>query len=201
MKKNIVFFIIVLSFILGCVPKARYIVKDFSYPRRVAVLPMINNTNDLDGPCMVRSLFHAGLKRKRYYTIPIKEIDRLLKNEGITDGGQLKAISYQELKEVLGVDAAFFGTLLEFGDIMLGFYQNRVVKANFKLIELGTGKILWEDEKKISNKKLAFNSKNAWKAFKKQVVEKTVEKTLRFHLRKESQRMINLILSTLPNNL
>jgi len=192
--------LISLLFIYACAPRVKYIIENFFPPRTVAVLPIANETNDLDAPDMVRSMFIDGLSGRGYYAKPIGEIDSLLRKEGITEGGQLNAISTEELLKLLKVDAVFYGTLLEFSDITLGYYQNRVVMANFKLIDLKSGDLLWEDEKKVSHKSLALNSKEAWKAFKRQVAVKTVEKTLNVHLMKESQKMINRILSTLPNN-
>ncbi len=109
----------------------------------VAVLPLYNATNDIDGAVMVRQIFDRKL-RPYYKTVPINDIDRMLRDQaGLTLGGQLTMIDPRKLGEILGVDGLVYGYLLNFEDIKTLFYNVRKVRAAFKLIDTKTGDTVW----------------------------------------------------------
>ncbi len=111
---------------------------------KVAVLPFYNVTNDVDGPEMVRGLFASRLGRRHYSSLPLKEVDRKLSQEfGITLGSQLELTTASELGEVLGVDALFYGYLLDFNHITTGVFNEKKVRAGFKFVDAKSGTVLW----------------------------------------------------------
>lgn len=109
----------------------------------VAVLPLYNVTNDIDGPVLVRRVFDKKLQ-KYYKTKPLNEVDELLRDQmGITLGGQLEMTTAQKLGEVLGVDAVIYGYLLNFDDIKTVAYNVRKVRAGFKMVDTKSGRTIW----------------------------------------------------------
>lgn len=144
----------------------------------VAVLPMVNNTNDLDGPVFVRTAVNEMVPDRYYETISIEQIDQVLKDSmGITLGGQLDftnpgtgAPSPQEIGKLLGVDGLFYGTLVEFKQVITGFYNSKKVKARFKLINAKTGEIMWENEAEESRSEVNLSISGAAEAAIKKVV-------------------------------
>ncbi len=117
---------------------------------RVAVLPVYNFTNDLDGPEMIRRLAVDRLRDRQYSVMEIDETDGLLKEQmGITLGTQLEMTRPVDLNEILNVDALLYTYLLEFDDLTLGVYNSRVVRAGFKLVDAKTGELLWSGGKGV----------------------------------------------------
>lgn len=113
--------------------------------KRVAVLPMTNNTNDVDGPQLVRQKMADALVRRSYAVMEIKEADQLLRDRlGISLGGQLDLTTAQKLGEVLGVEGVLYGTLMDFDETTTGAYNVRKVRAKFKLVNTLTGQTEWE---------------------------------------------------------
>ncbi len=109
----------------------------------VAVLPLYNATNDVDGPALVRRIFNEKIQIY-YKTKPLDEVDRILKDElGITLGNQLGTITPQRLGEVLGVDGVIYGYLLNFDEITTVVYNVRKVRAGFKLVDTKDGSTIW----------------------------------------------------------
>jgi hypothetical protein len=109
----------------------------------VAVLPLYNETNDLDGPIMLRQMFDQKL-RPYYRTAPLETVDEILRDQaGISLGGQLGMIKPQKLGQILGVDGLVYGYLLNFEDVKTVFYNVRKVRAAFKLVDVKTGKTVW----------------------------------------------------------
>lgn len=187
--------VLVLS---GCTIKPKFLASDYVPPRSIALLPMGNQTNDMDGPEVVRNMMFKYLPRRGYYSIPIDRIDEILKKNGITQGGQLYAITPEKLGQELGVDALMYGELLEFGTLNIGFYRRKQVEASFKIVDAGTGKVLWEDVRKVSTKKFALDADAAKRAFAEGLAEKVVGKMLNIHLKAETRECIRRIVSTLP---
>lgn len=184
----------------GCAVKPKYLAGDYAAPQTIAVLPMNNQTNDMDGPEVVRKMMFDFLPQRGYHSIPLERIDTVLRENGITDGGQLRSMSHEKLGTILGVDGLIYGELIEFGDMNIGFYQKKVVKANFKMVEAATGNPLWEDERTASTKEFAFSADAAKKAFAKGLAKKVLGKVLNIHLKAEATKCVRQIVSTLPPN-
>ena len=115
--------LIVFIMLAGCVPPRqvpRYY--DATNPlKRVAALPMRNDTLDVDGPNLVRKKMVAALVSRSYNVEDTKESDQVLRDQmGINLGGQLDMTTAQKLGEVLGVDGVLYGTLMDFDETTTG---------------------------------------------------------------------------------
>lgn len=138
----------VLALFYGCVPPPRPVPThyNFSNPiKRVAILPMKNDTVDVNGPDMVRSKMEAALKERGYNVKPLKESDQILRDQmGINLGGQLDLTTPQKLGEALGVEGVLYGNLMDFDETTTGLYNVKKVRAKFKLVNAMTGSTFWE---------------------------------------------------------
>jgi hypothetical protein len=136
-------------FFAGCVSAPRHrtpLHYDVSNPlKRVAVLPMRNDTNDVDGPNVVRKKMVQALENKAYAVMDVQLSDQILRDRmGITLGGQLDLTTARELGETLGVEGVLYGTLMDFNEITTGAYNVRKVRAQFKLVNTMTGETFWQ---------------------------------------------------------
>ncbi|MBE9529471.1 MAG: DUF799 family lipoprotein [Proteobacteria bacterium] len=112
----------------------------------VAVLPMYNVTNDVEGPQLVRELMAERVEQGYYRTVPLDTLDKeLLEKTGITLGSQLELISPKKLGEILRVDGLLYGYLLDFEDVTTGLVNVKRVRAGFRLVETATGKTIWTE--------------------------------------------------------
>ncbi|MBI5903687.1 MAG: DUF799 family lipoprotein [Deltaproteobacteria bacterium] len=110
----------------------------------VAVLPLYNATNDVDGPKMVRELVDERLRHMHYDVKPINEVDQILRDRmGVTLGAQLELTTPRKLGEELGVDAVLYGYLLNFETVTAGVYNVKKVRAGFRLVDTKTGRTIW----------------------------------------------------------
>src|SRR5574341_64871 len=119
---------------------------DASNPlKRVAVLPLKNDTADVDGADVVRKKMVQALEYRSYAVKDLKETDQILRDQmGITLGGQLSLTTPQKLGEALGVEGVLYGTLMDFDETTTGVYNVRKVRAKFKLVNTMTGQTEWE---------------------------------------------------------
>jgi hypothetical protein len=114
--------------------------------KHVAILPLQNDTSDIEAPEFIRKKLSEALKNKQYNVKPTEEVDRLLRDKmGATLGGQLQHVKPQKLKEVLEVEGVVMGTLMDFNETTTGVYNVRKVRGKFKLLNCMTGKTFWEN--------------------------------------------------------
>lgn len=114
--------------------------------KSIAVLPLANNTNDVDGPQDVREKLIEKLVKRRYSVMPAEEVDQRLRDRlGITLGGQLEDATVAQLKDLLGVDGLVYGTLMDYGVLTTGAYNVSKVRAKFKLVDAASGATLWKN--------------------------------------------------------
>ena len=183
----------------GCASGPKFINKEIPFPTRVAVLPFANETNEVGGPETVRKVFAKMLPLRGYDVQDLQTTsDILLQQFGINDGGQLGSVTVKELGEKLGVDGLFYGNLLQFVDLPLGFVRKRVVQAEFKLVETSSQTLLWQDKKKWITPELHLSSEEAKTAFAVQVAERQIEKITGKFLLLESKLVVLNALKELP---
>ena len=150
MKRFLLFALITLGISLsGCSLPTRMITTippDPSNPvYTVAVLPMYNATNDVSAPQMVRELADKHVQGRGHYSVkPLSEVNQTLRDQmGITLGSQMDMTNPQQLGATLGVDGVLYGYLLNFDDMTTGVYNEKKVRAGFKLIDTKTGRVVW----------------------------------------------------------
>ncbi len=112
--------------------------------KRVAVLPMKNDTADVDGPGIVRQKMAEALANRSYVVKDMKETDQILRDQmGINLGGQLDMTTAQKLGETLGVEGVLYGTLMDFDETTTGILNVKKVRGKFKLVNTQTGQTVW----------------------------------------------------------
>ncbi len=145
---HIAFLVSVAAALAGCIPPPPAPpgpVDPYNPLKRVAVLPMKNDTADVDGPKLVREKMTQALTRRSYMVKDMKEVDQVLRDQlGINLGGQLDLTTPQKLGEALGVEGVLYGTLMDFDETTTGVYNVRKVRARFRLVNTLTGQIEWE---------------------------------------------------------
>lgn len=131
--------------LMACVPLPPVPANPSNPIRTVAVLPLVNNTNDVEAPAYVREQFTKELQRHQYIIKPLLEVDQTLRDQmSVTLGTQLDMTTAQELGKTLGVDGVFFGSLDEFNHKITGVYNVKVVRLRTKLVDCKTGRTVWK---------------------------------------------------------
>ena len=112
--------------------------------KRVAVLPMRNDSTDVDGPEIMRMKMVEALENRSYVVKDMKETDQILRDQmGITLGGQLDLTTAQKLGEALGVEGVLYGTLMDFDETTTGVINVKKVRGKFKLVNTLSGQPAW----------------------------------------------------------
>lgn len=146
-KFKIALLLIAVTWLAGCAvaPKAVMIPPNPDNPiKRVAILPIFNNSNDVDAPTRLREQFFNRLGGYHYDIQPLAETSEILNHQmGITLGKQFDMATPEEIGKTLGVDGVFYGYLLDFDEVTTGFVNSYKVRMGWKLVDIKTGKISW----------------------------------------------------------
>ncbi len=111
----------------------------------VAVLPVVNNTNDVDGPALVREWIVTELENHFYEVESVKRVDRILKDRmGLTLGSQLDMAEPKQICETLKVTGLLYGSLEEFTYKITGVYNVKRVRVRMKLADC-QGRTVWKN--------------------------------------------------------
>ncbi|MEA3306997.1 MAG: DUF799 family lipoprotein [Elusimicrobiota bacterium] len=102
--------------------------KWFDY--KIAVLPFSSEVVSMDGPVMLRKMISEGLKEEGYNILDIEKTDALLRENGYSDGGQLRWVKKKKICRWLNVDAVIAVNITDFNDIKAGLYNKRKVAGN-----------------------------------------------------------------------
>jgi hypothetical protein len=159
MKKHTVKAIVVLALVLtvlsGCV-SAKYLVDSWE-PGTIAVLPFRNQSADVAVEKFARAVMVETLKRYDYEVVDVEEVDARLDDLGITEGGQLETVTLAEMAEVIKADSFLYGDVLEAKRVMIGIYFNKKFTANFKVYDVRSEELKWEDERTSKEAKVVLN--------------------------------------------
>lgn len=138
----------VLALLGGCVTtpeRIQTILPDPTNPiKTVAILPMVNNTNDVEAPNYVREELAKRMRTLHYAVRPIEQTDQILRDKmGITLGAQLDMTTAQETGKTLGVDGVVYGALEDFVTKSAIMMQEKRVRARFALVKTADGARFW----------------------------------------------------------
>jgi hypothetical protein len=183
----------------GCATgPAVYVAKELPPFGRIAVLPVSNETNDLDGPAFIRGLVQEDLAHRGASLVPLGEVDAKLKDNGFTDGGQLRAAKPSDIGQWLACDTLFYTTLVDFGYINVGFYWQRKVTVVGRLVDARTGNRLWETQRGWTTRWVVVDKEKAKREFVTQLAVQAVEKAAHQPLGPESRKTVAILLNTIP---
>jgi hypothetical protein len=134
----------------ACAAPLTEVAQDFKSlrPTRIAVLPVKNETADLDAPIVFRILAQAELADKGYALVDFSQIDQALREKGIEEAGQIEALTPQEIGESVGADGLLYTTVSSYGRQAAVHLK---LDGNFTLIDSKTGQKLWFSELSVSD--------------------------------------------------
>ncbi len=163
----------------------------------VVVLPFANETADMDAPGVVRNAFIEKVKSRGINMVPVETSDGTLRENGITQGGQLGGVDPQTLKEILGVDYVFYGNVETFSSKNIMVYVSRWVKADFKLVYTPKGELLWEAGSEAKEREYHFDLTDD-DSMKAAMVGGLISGLVQSALKAEADLVVSRALSTLP---
>ena len=119
------------------------------FKKKLAVLPFSDETVSVEAPLMIRTMVYKLLDRGGYNVMPLEKVDKILRKNGISQGGQLRTATPEEVSEWLEADWILYGHLKDFNKINIGIYVKKSVKGKLSLWDAGDGREFWSSDRAV----------------------------------------------------
>lgn len=117
---------------------------DFSFFKKVAVLPFQNLTTDQFAPERVRESVSAELLATGAMdVVEPGQVLLVMRQLNLQPGVPLGVADLKKLGKALGVNGVIMGTVKEYGEVRSGSVSAPVVSLSLRMIEVDSGAIVW----------------------------------------------------------
>ncbi|NUU02277.1 DUF799 domain-containing protein [Herbaspirillum robiniae] len=113
-------------------------------PASILVLPPLNSSPEVIAPYGMLSQVTYPLAESGYYVIPVSLAAETFKQNGLTSPSDIHELPPQKLRQIFGADSALYINVKDYGTSYKVVSSATVVSADAKLLDLRTGKVLWE---------------------------------------------------------
>jgi len=150
MMRSIKLFALLLTTALlatGCATKGQpYDYAEFKQarPASILVLPPLNSSPEVAATPGMLSQVTYPLAESGYYVIPVALAAETFKQNGLSTPADIHNVSPARLREIFGADAALYVEVKAYGTSYQVISSNTVVTAEAKLLDLRSGKVLWQ---------------------------------------------------------
>jgi len=115
-----------------------------SRPASILVLPPLNNTPDINATYSMLSQVTLPLAESGYYVLPVTLVDEAFKQNGMTTPADIHELPIKKLREIFGADAALYINVKQYGTSYAVISSETRVTAEGQLIDLRSGRTLWQ---------------------------------------------------------
>lgn len=113
-------------------------------PRSILVVPVLNETTELEASGVVAATVSEPIAERGYYVFPVYLTEALLRDLGLSEAGHVHELPPQKLFELFGADAVLYATVTDWGTKYLVIDAATVVEIDLLLRDTRTGTVLWE---------------------------------------------------------
>ena len=136
----------------GCATAPR---KDLSklvaaQPRSILVVPVVNNSVDLNAPDYFLSTVPIPLAERGYYVFPVNLVKRLLEDDGLSDAGLVHKADTARLANLFGADSVLYITIQRWDAKWVLVSTSVTVEFAYVLKDAKTGATLWTDQRAMT---------------------------------------------------
>lgn len=145
-RRTLNVFILILSISLSaCSTQSRFLKTIKPAPvRDIVILPVASQSYDVTAPIMIRVFLEKKLKKQGFkQVIDARLLDQTLRQMGFTKPEQIQEGNIRQIGQVVKARAVFQSTLIQFKQDLVR--KTTSIEAEFKLIDVKTGRILWKE--------------------------------------------------------
>ncbi|PWW13677.1 MULTISPECIES: GNA1162 family protein [Pseudidiomarina] len=114
----------------------------------ILVVPVNNNTIDVQAPTSVLATLPFMLAEKGYYTYPVNTVKMLLEAEGYYEAAEVHAAPADNLAALFGADAILYVTIHEWTAQYMVLATHTKIDFEYRLVN-AQGQLLWQARKEL----------------------------------------------------
>ncbi|MDZ8118483.1 DUF799 domain-containing protein [Pontiella agarivorans] len=155
MNKNIIYSLLLLLPVLlaGCstTPPAGYDYTAFrsADPHSILIVPVVNNTVDVDAADYFLSAISQPVAERGYYVFPVNMVKRVMEEDGLADAHMVHHADPTRLAALFGADSVLYITVERWDAQYAVLATTVTVEFNYVLKDGHTGNELWSTAQKI----------------------------------------------------
>jgi len=112
-------------------------------PRSVLVLPPLDDTVEVEATYGYLSTVTRPLAERGYYVFPVAVVDRLLRDNGLTDPAAMHAAPLERIRDIFGADAVLYLTVQDWGTSYQVLSSATEVTVEAHMVDVATGTEIW----------------------------------------------------------
>lgn len=119
-------------------------------PRSILVVPVVNNTVNVEAPDYFLSTVPVPLAERGYYVFPVNLVKRLLEDDGLADAGLVHNADPARLASLFDADAVLYISIEKWHAKYVVLQTTVTVEFSYVLKDGRTSETLWEDREVMS---------------------------------------------------
>lgn len=129
-------------------------------PASILVLPPMNSSSEVIAPYGMLAQATLPLAESGYYVIPVSLAAETFKQNGLANAADIHEVPVKKLHDIFGADAALYINVTDYGTSYKVVQSDTVVSADAKLVDLRSGKTLWQGSATASSAEQRQNQNN-----------------------------------------
>ncbi len=146
--KHMAAVIIALTFMAACAPQMK---KDYTKfraenPKSILILPVVNNTVDVDAPRYFLSTVSVPVSERGYYVFPVNLVRGVMNEEGLSDANLVHNADPVVLGDLFGADAILYISIEHWETQYIIISATTIVSFTYVLKSGRTGEDIWREK-------------------------------------------------------
>jgi hypothetical protein len=118
-------------------------------PRSILIVPVVNNSVNVDAPAYLLSTLPIPVAERGYYVFPVNLVKRLLEDEGLSDASLVHLADPMRLCNLFGADAVLLVSIERWDAQYIVISTQVTVALEYVLKDGKTGETLWTEKQSV----------------------------------------------------
>jgi hypothetical protein len=136
----------------GCAaapPKKDYTAFRSANPRSILILPVINNTTNVEAPSVFLSTLPIPVAERGYYVFPVNMVKRVLEDEGLADPNLVHDAAPMRICNLFGSDAVLYVNIEAWTAQYMVLDTTVTVEFDYVMKDGKTGDTIWKEHRRV----------------------------------------------------
>ena len=118
-------------------------------PRSILIVPVVNNSVDVDASNYFLSAISRPVAERGYYVFPVHMVKRVMEEDGLADADMVHHADPTRLAALFGADSVLYVSVERWDAQYAVLTTTVTVEFNYTLKDGHTGETIWETDQKI----------------------------------------------------
>lgn len=118
-------------------------------PRSILVVPVLNDTPEINAPSVFISTITKPLAERGYYVFPVYLSDLILRDFGLVEAGHIHQLETSRFFELFGADAVLLVNIKDWSSKYIVLASTVSVEMDYELRDTKTGTVMWQSKQQV----------------------------------------------------